>query len=93
MKFSQFEGIEAISLVRKMMGATNPKDALPGTIRGDYSHMSYGHADTMGIGLPNILHASGDSKEAELEITHWFSESELFDYSVAHENFTQPKKK
>jgi nucleoside-diphosphate kinase len=35
-----FEGIEAISLVRKMMGATNPKDALPGTVRGDYSHIS-----------------------------------------------------
>jgi nucleoside-diphosphate kinase len=76
-----------------MVGATESKSALPGTIRGDYSHMSYGHADEMGIGLPNILHASGDAKEAVEEISHWFSESELFDYEASHEKFTQTKKK
>src|SRR5574343_169228 len=42
------EGIEAVALVRKMVGATEPKSALPGTIRGDYSHMSFGHADANG---------------------------------------------
>jgi nucleoside-diphosphate kinase len=42
------EGIEAVSLVRKMVGATNPKEALPGTIRGDYSHMSFSYADHIG---------------------------------------------
>lgn len=87
------EGVDAVTLVRKMVGVTESKSALPGTIRGDYSHMSYGHADQMEIGLPNILHASGDSKEAELEIKHWFKNEELFDYEVAHEKFTQPKKK
>lgn len=39
------EGIEAIEVVRKMVGATEPKSALPGTIRGDYAHVSYGYAD------------------------------------------------
>ena len=87
------EGIDAVTVIRKMVGATESKSALPGTIRGDYSHMSYGHADEMGIGLTNILHASGDSKEAVEEISHWFSESELFDYEAAHEKFTQTKKK
>src|SRR6266568_4934992 len=37
------EGVEAVSLVRKLVGSTEPKSAAPGTIRGDYSHMSYGY--------------------------------------------------
>jgi len=87
------EGIEAASLVRKMVGATEPKAALPGTIRGDYSHMSFGHADANEIGIPNLIHASGDAEEAKQEIVHWFKESELYSYETAHEKFTQTKKK
>jgi len=86
------EGVEAVSLIRKMVGATEPKSALPGTIRGDYSHMSFGHADKNEIGVPNIIHASGDGAEAILEIAHWFSENELFSYQTVHEKFTQSKK-
>lgn len=86
------EGVEAASLVRKMVGATEPKSALPGTIRGDYSHMSFGYADNNDVGIPNLIHASGDSEEAKGEIAHWFSENELFDYETAHEKFTQTKK-
>jgi len=86
------EGIEAVSLVRKMVGTTEPKNALPGTIRGDYAHMSFAHADIQDIGVPNIIHASGDSKEAEDEIKHWFADSELFDYPSVHDKFTQTKK-
>ena len=85
------EGVEAAGLVRKMVGATEPKSALPGTIRGDFSHMSYAHADANKVGIPNLIHASGDAAEAKLEIAHWFSEAELFDYKTAHEHFTQPK--
>ena len=87
------EGVEAISLIRKMVGATEPKAALPGTIRGDYSHMSFSHADANEIGIPNIIHASGDASDAEQEIKHWFSESELFTYETASEKFTQTKGK
>jgi len=87
------EGVEAVAVIRKMVGATESKSALPGTIRGDYSHMSYGHANELEIGLPNILHASGDAAEAKLEIAHWFSETELFSYENVHDKFTQPKKK
>ena len=86
------EGVEAVSLVRKMVGATEPKSALPGTIRGDYSHMSFGHADANDVGIPNIIHASGDAAEAELEIAHWLSENELFSYQTASEKFTQTQK-
>ena len=86
------EGIEAVSFVRRMVGATESKSALPGTIRGDYSHMSFTHADKEDVGLPNLLHASGDPEEAKIEIAHWFSESELFDYETVHEKFTQKRK-
>jgi nucleoside-diphosphate kinase len=87
------EGVEAVALVRKMVGATEPKSALPGTIRGDYSHMSFAHADQNDVGIPNIIHASGDSEEAVKEIDYWFSETELFSYSTVHEKFTQTKRK
>lgn len=87
------EGVEAIEIVRKMVGTTEPKSALPGTIRGDYAHVSFAHADGEDMGIANIIHASGDAKEAELEIRHWFSDSELFDYETLHEKFTQPRSK
>ena len=86
------EGVEAVSLVRKMVGTTAPKEAVPGTIRGDYAHMGFEYANGEGIGIPNLIHASGDSEEATEEINHWFSESELFDYETVYEVYTQSKK-
>lgn len=85
-------GVEAVELVRKMVGPTEPKSSAPGTIRGDYAHMSYGHADAAGVGITNLIHASADADEAEREIAHWFTDEELYDYGVAHESFTQPKR-
>jgi nucleoside-diphosphate kinase len=84
-----FEGVEAVALVRKLVGTTEPKSALPGTIRGDFSHMSFGFADSAKKGIPNLIHASGDPEEAEKEIGHWFSDDELYDYNVLHEKFTR----
>lgn len=87
------EGVDSIELVRKMVGGTEPKSAQPGTIRGDYAHISYGQASSVNRAVANIIHASADSKEAEKEIGHWFSDSELYDYETVHERFTQPRKK
>lgn len=87
------EGVDAVETVRKMVGGTEPKSALPGTIRGDYAHVSYGQASSVGRAVANIVHASADKKEAIKEIDHWFSESELYDYETVHEIFTQPRKK
>lgn len=84
-----FEGVEAVALVRKLVGPTEPKSADPGTIRGDFSHMSFGYADEEGKGIPNLIHASGDPEEAEQEINHWFSDSELYQYESVHEKFTR----
>lgn len=85
------EGVEAVEQVRKMVGPTEPKSAQPGTIRGDYAHMTYDRASSAKRGVPNVLHASADLKEAEQEIAHWFSESEMVDYENVHAHFTQPK--
>jgi nucleoside-diphosphate kinase len=86
------EGVDAVETVRKMVGATEPKSALPGTIRGDYAHVSYGQADSAGKSVSNIIHASAEPDEATKEIAHWFSESELHDYESVHDRFTQPRK-
>lgn len=82
-------GIEAVAVVRKMVGDTEPKSALPGTIRGDYAHMTMEHANEKNTGLPNLIHASGDPDEAKQEIAHWFKDGELYNYKTVHELFTQ----
>ncbi len=87
------EGVEAVTLVRKMIGSTEPKSALPGTVRGDYSHVSYTHANAEGTPIPNLIHASADESEAAKEVAYWFSAGELYDYENVHEKFTQPRKK
>ncbi len=86
------QGVGAAALVRKMVGATSTNEAAPGTIRGDYAHASIDYVNEKGVALPTILHASGDSEEAQQEIAHWFAESEMYDsYSTVHEYFTQPR--
>lgn len=80
-----FEGIDAVALVRKMVGATEPKSAAPGTIRGDYAHVSYGYADEKGISIKNVIHASGDKEDAEKEVKLWFTEDEIYDYEGVHD--------
>lgn len=84
-----FEGVEAVALIRKLVGTTEPKSAAPGTIRGDYSHMSFGYADSTDKGIPNLIHASGDPDEAVKEISHWFSDDELYNYVAPNEKFTR----
>ena len=67
------EGDEAIEVVRKMCGATEPKSALAGTIRGDYAHHSYGYADEAGTALPHVIHTCSDQDTAEAQINVRFS--------------------
>jgi nucleoside-diphosphate kinase len=85
------EGVEAVETVRKMVGDTQPRVALPGTIRGDYAHVSYSQAAKAGKGVANIVHASADSDEAKKEVKHWFKDDELHNYTASHEQYTQPK--
>ena len=83
------EGVEAVATVRKMVGETEPHAAAPGTIRGDYAHMTIKHANQKGGGLANLIHASADETEAEAEVGHWFKPSELHDYKTSHQHLTQ----
>lgn len=78
------EGIESISYVRKLVGTTDPQESAPGTIRGDYTHITRAYANPLGSTLPNILHASGNPEEAAKEIELWFSSDEVYaDYETA----------
>lgn len=82
------EGVEAIENVRMMVGPTEPKSAQPGTIRGDYSHVSFKHADATGKAVENLIHASSNKEDADREIPIWFSEQEMYNYKTVHESHT-----
>ncbi len=82
------EGVDAIHVVRKIVGGTEPKQAQPGTIRGDYSHHSYEHTDGAKKPIMNLIHASANKKDAEKEISLWYSENEIHDYKTIHQEYT-----
>lgn len=79
------EGIEAVEVVRKLVGGTEPTRALPGTIRGDYAHMSYAHADAHDKPIPNLVHASATKDEAVQEVALWFTQKELHAYKTVND--------
>jgi len=74
------EGEQAVALVRKLVGATEPMSSAPGTIRGDFSPDSYSLANAQDRPLRNLIHASGTVDEAKSEIAIWFTDKELHDY-------------
>lgn len=82
------EGVDVVEVVRKMVGATEPKSALPGTIRGDYAHVSFRYADEKKIGIFNLIHASATPEEAEVEIGVWFKSEELVSHNPSYTKFT-----
>jgi len=82
------EGVEVVEVVRKMAGGTEPKMATPGTIRGDFSHVSFKHADEKKIGVYNLVHASGSPEEAVQEIAVWFNENEVHGHQPSYTSKT-----
>lgn len=76
-----FEGpVGTVERVREVVGATNPPDAAPGTIRKEFGQDSYAATDEYQEktgkvrSVHNIVHASGNPAEAENEIAIWFPE-------------------
>jgi nucleoside-diphosphate kinase len=65
-----WEGFECVNSVRLLVGATNPRTAEAGTIRGDFS---------MGTGR-NLIHASDSKESGEREVALFFGDGELFEY-------------
>lgn len=72
-----WEGENVISTARQMMGSTNPKDAAPGTVRGDYGVI---------VGK-NIIHGSDSPESAEREIGLFFKQEELVEYNKLMNNW------
>lgn len=81
------EGVNAIENVRKIVGGTEPKSAPPGTIRGDFAHVSFAYADKNEIPVKNMIHASSDETDAKNEIALWFSDKELHSYKTVQDFF------
>lgn len=69
-----FEGIEAVKVVRAMAGATNGREALPGTIRGDYCMSNQ----------QNIVHTSDSLENAAVELARFFKPEEIFDFKASN---------
>lgn len=80
-----WEGAHAVAIVRKITGGTEPLTSDVGTIRGDFVIDSYQMTDTDGRSVRNLVHASGSVKEAEDEIKHWFSPTEIIKYTHIQE--------
>ncbi|MEN2464839.1 nucleoside-diphosphate kinase [Ornithinibacillus sp. FSL M8-0202] len=72
-----WEGEKVISTAREMMGKTNPAEALPGTVRGDFGV-------TVG---KNVIHGSDSPESAEREINLFFDQNELISYSKQDSNW------
>lgn len=81
-----WEGPEAIKIGRKLVGETNPINALPGTIRGDFSWDNADLANEQNRPFYNLIHASGNVEEANDEIKLWFGDNEVFDYKTNASN-------
>lgn len=83
-----WEGIEIIEVVRKLVGSTYPQLAAPGTIRGDYAHVSKDYANAKKIGVFNLIHASANPKEAKIEVDIWFKPEELVNHKPRYTHMT-----
>lgn len=79
------EGNQAVAVVSKLVGSTEPSSSDVGTIRGDYTVDSYGHSTLENRGVRNLVHQSESPEEAEREIKIWFTDEEIMNYVTAQE--------
>ncbi|MGE0792991.1 MAG: nucleoside-diphosphate kinase [Candidatus Woesearchaeota archaeon] len=79
------EGHNAVAHIRKIVGATSPGDAAPGTIRGDFAFDTYNLADSSKRPIQNLIHATGQPHEADREIKIWFNANEIHTWKKVDE--------
>lgn len=79
------EGNQAVAVVTKLVGTTEPATSDVGTIRGDFTVDSYGHSSFENRAVRNLVHQSESPEEAEREIAIWFKEDEIMNYTTAQE--------
>jgi len=77
-----WEGNEAINVVKKIVGETEPATSDVGTIRGDLTTDSYNIAAIDDRAVRNLIHCSDEPANAEFEIGLWFKEDELVTYRL-----------
>ena len=80
-----WEGNQAIGIVKKLVGSTEPLASDGGTIRGDYTIDSYELSNFDGRAVRNLVHCSDEKTEAEREISIWFTEEEILKYRLVTE--------
>lgn len=80
-----WQGAHAVSVIRKLVGGTEPKTSDVGTIRGDFVHDSYEISNIENRSVRNVVHASGAIEEAEKEIQIWFKPEEIISYRLINE--------
>ncbi len=79
------EGNESVAVVKKIVGATEPKTSDVGTIRGDYTVDSYDHSSVQNRAVRNLVHCSESPEEAEREIQVWFKPEGIVQYKTIQE--------
>lgn len=79
------EGNEAVAVVKKIVGETEPKTSDVGTIRGDLTLDSYNISAVDDRAVRNLIHCSDEVENAKKEISLWFNENELIDYKLVSE--------
>lgn len=79
------QGNQAVGIVKKLVGGTEPLTSDVGTIRGDLTIDTYELANASGRAVRNLIHCSDKVSEAEREIPLWFEEAELIRYRLANE--------
>ena len=81
-----WEGNQAVAVIKKLVGSTEPASSDVGTVRGDYTVDSYSHAAYEDRAVRNLIHCSDMVDEAEREIALWFTdESDVLSYTTAQE--------
>lgn len=79
------QGNEAVNIVKKIVGGTEPATSDVGTIRGDLTVDSYEHATVDGRAVRNLIHCSDEFSEAQREIAVWFTNDEIINYRLVSE--------
>lgn len=79
------EGNQAVAVVKKLVGETEPATSDVGTIRGDYTMDSYNIASIDDRAVRNLIHSSDVVPEAQREIDLWFTKAELLEYRLIAE--------
>jgi len=74
------EGNQAIAVIRKLIGSTEPLQSDIGTVRGDYTIDSYALADRDNRAVKNLVHASANQFDSDYETKVWFNDNEIFSY-------------